>query len=138
MVSATDLSGEQALRDEVKRLEELLRVWGPSDFALNHKCHPIGVFGPHKNEEDGIVRKVWVGRLDETCPGWEAESHCLHIEVGEKRRVIGLNDRRDGDCLVWFAMFMIIYNDPLPDLSETIRLLRKSARDGYKAEEWPT
>jgi hypothetical protein len=118
----------KALAAEVARLEERLKVWGPGDFALKHKCRPVAGFGPHQNEDDGIVRKVWVGELTEPCFGWEAETHCVHPEVGRRRRVFGFNNRPGGDCLTWATISQVIYGrlvDPL-EVDATERLMRRN------------
>lgn len=127
----------KALAAEVARLEERLKVWGPSDFALKHRCKPIGQFGPHQNEIDGIVRKLWVGKLTEPCPGWEDETHCIHIEVGKTRRILGLNDR--DDCISWLAVIQMIYNDPIdPEaVALTAKMMREIAKGQGQTEGRP-
>ena len=84
------------------------------DMKSDHKCRTLGQFGPHINEIDGIRRQVSVGRLLEVLAGLESETHCVHIEFGDDKKVLFFNNEPLGDCFTWTAIFQIIYGGPLP------------------------
>lgn len=72
-----------------------------TDPMDGHKCRKIAQALPC-----GPGRELWVGELLEKIPGYESETHCLHVTTPAKNVVFGINM---GDAMILAVFAQIVH-----------------------------
>lgn len=96
-----------------------------SDPMDGHKCRKIAQALPC-----GPGRELWVGELVEPIPGYETETHCIHVTTPAKSVVFGVNG---GDAGILAVMAQIIFGQQINP--RWLDIMEKSMR--RKAEATP-
>jgi hypothetical protein len=92
---------------EVPELIKLLLCmpFDPVDPLEDHLCRKIAQALPC-----GPGRELWVGELLAKIPGYETETHCLHVTTPAKSIVFGVNG---GDAGILAVLAQIIHGMPI-------------------------